>query len=75
MDISSLPHIYLSHICNEPQNTVLLITALNGRHHGAPDYVNQIRAIADSDFIPNSIASLHLQVPKHLTRINLMTEK
>ena len=37
MDIFSLPHKYLSHICNEPRNTVLLDTALNTlrpRQHG-----------------------------------------
>ena len=48
MDISSLPRKYLSHVCNEPRNAVLLITALNWRHHDAPEYVNQIRAIAAS---------------------------
>ena len=40
---------------------------VNWRHHDAPDYVNQFRAIADSDFIPHLIASLHLQVPRNLT--------
>ena len=32
-------------------------------------------AIDDSDFIPNLTASLHLQVPRHLTTVKLMTEK
>ena len=75
MDIFSLPDKYLSHICNEPRNAVLLVTAPNWRHHGAHDYVNQIRAIAESDLIPNLITSLHLQVTSHLTRVKLMTEK
>ena len=48
---------------------------VNWRHHDAPDYVNQFRAIADSDFIPHLIASLHLQVPRHLTTLKLMIEK
>ena len=34
-----------------------------------PDYANQSRAITDSDFIPNVIASLHLHVPRHLTSV------
>ena len=41
---------------------------------GAPDYVNQIRAIADSAFIPNLITSLHLPVPRHIMTVKLMTE-
>ena len=61
-------------ICNELRNAVLLNTTLNLRHHGAPDYVSQILAIADSHFITNLIASLHLQVPRHLTTVKLMTE-
>ena len=32
-------------------------------------------AIDDSDFISNLTASLHLQVPRHLTTVKLMTEK
>ena len=36
-------------IYNELRNAVLLVTALNLRHNDAPDYLNQIRAIADSD--------------------------
>ena len=75
MDIFSLPYRYLSHICNELLNAVLLVTALNWRRHGVPDYVNQIRAITDSDFIPNLIASPHPQMPRHLTTVKLMTEK
>ena len=75
MVIFSLPHRYLSHICYELQNAVLLVTALYWRHHGAPDYVNQIRDIADSDLILNLIAPLHLQVPRHLTALKSMTEK
>ena len=50
-------------------------TALNWWHHGAPDYVNRICAFADSDFIPNLVASLHLQVSRHLTTVKFMTEK
>ena len=54
---------------------VLLDFAFNRRHHDAPDSVNQFCAIADSDFIPNLIASLHLQVPRHLTTVKLMIKK
>ena len=54
---------------------VLLDFAFNRRHHDAPDSVNQFCAIADSDFIPNLIASLHLQVTRHLTIAKLMIEK
>ena len=76
MDIFSLPPSYLSHICiyNELRNAILLFTALDWGHQGAPDYVNRIHAIADSDFIP-ILASLHLQVSKHLTTVELMTVK
>ena len=38
----------------------MLDIAFNWRHTDAPDYVNQFRATANSDFIPNLIASLHL---------------
>ena len=69
------PQVPLPYICNEFRNAVLLVIALNWRHDGAPDYVNQIHAIADSDFIPNLIASLHPQLPQHLTTVKLMTEK
>ena len=75
MDIFSLPRRYPFHICNELWNAVLLVTAINWRHHGAPDYVNQIRATANSDLIPNLIASLHLKMPRHQTTVKLMTEK
>ena len=75
MDIFSLPHRYPFHICDELWKAVLLVTAINWRHHGAPDYVKQIRAIVDSDFIPNLIASLHLQMLRHLMTVKLMTEK
>ena len=63
MDIFSLPHRYPFHICNELWNAVLLVTAINWRHHGAPDYVNQIRATANSDFIPNLIAHCTSRCP------------
>ena len=64
MDIFSLPHKYLSIICNEPRNAVMLVTALNWRHHGAPGYVNHIHAFADSDFTTNLIASRHITAPQ-----------
>ena len=63
-----LPYIQLT-------SYVLLDIAFNRRHHDAPDSVNQFRAIADSDSITNLIASLHLQVPRHLTAVMLMVEK
>ena len=64
----TLPYMQLT-------SNVLLDFAFNQRDHDAPDSENQFCAIADSDFIPKLIASLHLQVPRHLTTVELMIEK